>query len=1589
LSYQGRSVWDQLQETVVEVRPGTPPQLTARRYYRYEADGLKLLVRIDNKGDRTARDVCYEEEIFVKGEPQPVRLTFRGDLPGAEVGQIIEHRLNVNDHTLILIPERSEITYRDSRGKRESIALDPVLKRIEYDFPQTPTSTRLVGRDEEVLRITDFIHQIVQAQRNRNASNLKRLLFIEGIEGAGKTRLVHELSRQAEGSGFRCFLEDGKDRSPVKRMLRRLLGLRPDEDTDRIIWDRLKEHFDKEQNPQREVVYQLISTVPTRLEQDGLDSLAAGVLVLIKKLCKGWPTLLVFENIQWIPEGLEEQLIIRLFQDTLSSTGEPILLCATYRPMHTGAPPTVSKLKMSSDRYETIRLGAISEKAARALVDQIVTFPKLSEPLYDFVLKWSHNNPLYLIEILRLLLQPDSAYITRVGGVWHPAPGTRLEEAVPESIEKVILARVEQELPSEMEFLKVLSAIGFELPLALVEGLIHTEFPEWSSNELYTHLELLVKAGLLAKQSRDAAASGDYEFEHHIKREVLYQTLPEGMRSHLSERVAEILLSQTIFSDPDEQARQLARHLVKSRRQFREAHLEEIVKAAELERDMCNFSKSLQFYDAALELLPESGSRQGSHNTHKLVTLLLERSRLNQMRGYLIPAERDLEQAHDLLSRHRNSAKSRDPQAKRLSIKVDKERGRVMSKQPHAILERANEFLYRARVGMEGILRLRRFFPPKDKEFYQDLVEIYLALAEIWLRKRDFKVCRRICKRAARLAEKAKTSLRYESLLPLVYLTLGDIYREWGREERDHTRARKWYNDALKRVGSNLYQQERIRVALADVACALNDSVGALRQYEEAIRIQNQIGDAYGLAMSFGGVGGLLVEQENYEEGRYYCEEAYKYQQLIGDLGRFWRTSYSLTKIYCHKKEWEKAIEYWSQARPVLFGQHRFSRLSSKERGDIYNLVCELADYFRKNNRLEEHLMFAQDKEEAAPSNDRNELAGVRIEIGEASFKVRDWPAAVAAFTEALELTNTAMVRAEIYEWLGDIYTVYDTPARAVSADDSNNLKGQAESCYEKAVTQLICINNIPRALAAYRKLLRQVMTDEAGMWQFPLTFLHILQVTPFSIGVHDQFVEETLDLLLKNEKPGEAGDILVYTARIAAREDDAVIPREKKLYYLERAEETYRLGSKEDLIWGLNMLIPSYFRIELWDSIIRCFEELFELYFEVEGSKVEDILGTFKAISVFKDAITPDQLEHFIALALDGPKRIAFTSSEEKHLFLYVAKTYSHIAYKVVAEEARRNEDLALEYFDKARASASPDDPLITTVLNDSALIYEHRGEHEEALKRLDEAILMHKQFGLSSAGACYCNRAMIYIDLGRRKEARDDFEQALEYESKDSEHWDARLKNQDERPLSLAEIRQMHHDKESLGITCRSFANLLLGEGEDLEMAHELALRAKRLFEEINRPDAAKAAGFIGDLTEVMVSDGSLVEKLIELRGRLHTSEFLQPLNESGYVCPSCQLPLDTGVVSVRCPNCAQQFCSECKSVVGDGAPECSECGQALCSECGFKVHGEDEKCFARQTLLPSCCVKCGSNIDPDHAQCPQCGGSFNAGDVTVISI
>jgi tetratricopeptide (TPR) repeat protein len=1437
LEYVGQICrWDSIDETVLEVDSGSEPELYVKRFYQLAPGAIRIITLLRNDGDKTAYEVAYAENISVKAQEGPFCVGWQGDIRG-HTDVTVEQVVPSTDLDSIMFADAVTIPYRNNMGHETTCALSPGFSRIEYTFPvATDINTIVVGRSAEMDTIRQLVASIVRQPGAGEHHAAKRVLFLCGLEGTGKTRMVHELIAEARKVRCAVFLEDAKSRNPVRQMLRRLLGIVSSAGDD-LLLRRLQEALPGQlNNVRREILFDFLSTPMYKdASNEALIRLERQVISTFNILCRNQPTLLIFENAHWTSEGLEDRLFLALLQNVLLNRDAPVLLCVTYRPTQAHGKSYADRAQLPRSHCELIELGNLSPLDVHALVNTIVTFPRFSPQLLNFVSTWSCN-PLFVVELLRLLTHADSGYLVRMGGEWYPALGRQLEQVSPRTINDVILERISLELPTINKLAKALSSIGFELPAELVRHFVHTvgDFlgRDYDPNTLAEALEVLVATGILTRWQ-----AGGYQFEHHVKREVLYASITPEQQTYLREQLATILLQYTLFASPQEQTRQLARHIVKASPSFQYAHLAEIHSATHLEVNLRNFGRALELYDAAIALMHSivaNSTPENSSQVVEYVDLLVNRARLHEMRGHLSVANDDLESAQKLVAEESPLYKHDKRAAQGFRTVIHKEKGRLLLRRPNGSLERANDLLNSARVALEGNLHLRRFFPPNDMAFHRNFVEIYLDLAEISLRKRDYKMCEEACMSAERMAKRAGKLWPDEVMLPEVYRKLGNLHAERGTEHVDYERALGWYERALTYAANDAFEQERIWLRIADVHQYLGDISKAKETYQEAIRVQMTLGDDYGLALSYGGIGNLCVEYGEFDEGQGFCEQAFTYQQHVGDVDRFWRTCISLTKIHIAGEGWSRAWKYWLESRPILFEQRRFSQLKTKKQKEIYGIAQNLKVYQRNQKDSASLMICLQDIDFMSPfvRQDRHELEEIQMELGEACMAVRNMQEAAVAFGHVIEHTDALDSKARAFELLGEAHVAGADQINILPPSFSPEAKSQdrAEYCYEQSTKLYLRLSETDGVLRVYEKLINRMITEPEGLLQMPFTFLRLLRVAPTSL-LRDRLVTLAVAVLKDNKRYEGAGDIFSY----AARESAKIGEKDHALQYLQDAEATYRLGSSDNLLWGTYMVIPTYFRLGCWADVTRCFEQLFDVSVSLQNAK--ELLEALYGLHELSEYISLDGHLRLTELATEKHRLLNASAQQQLQFALFVAKHYFDIATKTDDNQQKRKyEDFSLEYYQYI-CDVSPHGTRITSVaLNDSALLYNRRGEQTRALELLDECIGINEMLNNHGTGyaAALRNRADLLLKVGKVDEAVQDLESAFQIGNSAIQQWEQRVSQIDESPMSPSEIISMHYDKTTLANICNSYATLLLTTGSN-EKAFEFVILGERLRNEI----------------------------------------------------------------------------------------------------------------------------------------------------------
>lgn len=394
------------------------------------------------------------------------------------------------------------------KGKSEPIEAAVVGEPSGQQFAEAHRLP-LEGRDEELARLESQLAATVHGGR---------VVEVDGPPGIGKSRLLEELrarhpQRRLRYGGCTSY-EAATPYFPFRGLLRFVLDLAPDAESDDLT-TRLEQRA-----PDLREWASLIGTVvdiavePSEAERR-LDPryrsarLQSTVGELLVRLLPE-DTILRMEDVQWIDEA-SRGLLEHLVTSVVPSTNWLVVLTART--------PVFTEIVDETIALEPLDAAAVDALANLAAARGMVTLDVARD-----LARRAEGNPLFLEEIL--------AYA-----------GTG--EEVPDSVERLIAARIDQLPPRHRDLLRQAALLGTSFDLELLRSV---------SGEEITDADVDVLDAFV-----DHEASGTYSFEHELYREVAYTGLPYRRRRELHE-VAGRVIETRHLGRTDEVAELLALH---------------------------------------------------------------------------------------------------------------------------------------------------------------------------------------------------------------------------------------------------------------------------------------------------------------------------------------------------------------------------------------------------------------------------------------------------------------------------------------------------------------------------------------------------------------------------------------------------------------------------------------------------------------------------------------------------------------------------------------------------------------------------------------------------------------------------------------------------------------------------------------------------------------------------------------------------------------------------------------------------------------------------------------------------------------------
>jgi tetratricopeptide (TPR) repeat protein len=253
---------------------------------------------------------------------------------------------------------------------------------------------------------------------------------------------------------------------------------------------------------------------PPERRQRTLDA----VKRLLLRECLVQPLLVVFEDLHWVDS--ETQALLDSLVDSVGSAR--LLLLVNYRPEY-------SHRWGSKTAYSQLRLDSLpAESAAELLAALLGPDPGLV-PLTQMLVK--RGNPFFLEEMVRTLVETGALAGER-GAYRLTRPVEALQ--VPATVQTILAARIDRLPPEEKQLLQAASAIGKDVPYALLAAI--AEQPEEALRRGLGHLQ---EAEFL--HETQLFPDSEYTFKHALTHEVTYGGLLQERRRALHGRIVEAI----------------------------------------------------------------------------------------------------------------------------------------------------------------------------------------------------------------------------------------------------------------------------------------------------------------------------------------------------------------------------------------------------------------------------------------------------------------------------------------------------------------------------------------------------------------------------------------------------------------------------------------------------------------------------------------------------------------------------------------------------------------------------------------------------------------------------------------------------------------------------------------------------------------------------------------------------------------------------------------------------------------------------------------------------------------------------------------
>lgn len=407
------------------------------------------------------------------------------------------------------------------KGRAESVA---AYRVASLEPPAGTAAAPFVGRAEELARLDAVYAAAV-------ATPAARLAVLLGSPGLGKSRLIDECARRhgetATLLAAHCDAAGGATFAPLAAALRAHLGLEDAADPEalRAAVEAALAGDDADRARIAGGITALLSGSPASPEE---------TFFVVRRFLAGQaqtrPVLLVIDDLHWA-----EPLLLDLVEHLVQwGAGMPLFVLV-------GARPELRDLRSTLGTpgglvADVVTLTGLDAGAAMRLAANVIGAADLPAAVAAKVLATSEGNPLFVGELVRMLVQEGA--LAREGDRWIVGANLAALE-MPPTIHALLAARIERLRAEEREVLERAAVVGRHFSRSAVAALLPRP-----TADLDARLEALRRGELIERDSGWLLGEPVLRFHHVLIRDAAYRRLLKGTRAELHERLADWIEAQ-------------------------------------------------------------------------------------------------------------------------------------------------------------------------------------------------------------------------------------------------------------------------------------------------------------------------------------------------------------------------------------------------------------------------------------------------------------------------------------------------------------------------------------------------------------------------------------------------------------------------------------------------------------------------------------------------------------------------------------------------------------------------------------------------------------------------------------------------------------------------------------------------------------------------------------------------------------------------------------------------------------------------------------------------------------------------------------